>query len=309
MIKRSYNREVILSAKPDKEFTPSAHELETFTRQLALSNRIALEALHAAGIPEGRTIDLPIGTRWRTHYRIEGDTIVLSIEFRSLTTTALLHFGFTQTVHEMLRDLELLLSDPDAMQLFGIENDDDVERVIYGRLVGISFTYLNHLPMVIYQGFCQAAEESIISDIRKSVEPMLRDGELESEVDNLRLMPNKRVDNIVKRFPKVNFQFLKYLDATNREFNVCRKAVMSDRRAGLTPKVFESLCGIYEELRVTYTAIKNDYKEFKTFYSCNHNDLQGWEDCWQEYLESEFSGYKFSAFDYERPRLNSRIGT
>ena len=290
-----------MSIEPRNEYIPTADEVETFGRQLALANRAALKALEAAGIPESEDMDsAPISTRWRAHFGVNDDTIVLSIEFRSLTTSSLLHIGLTHIVHEILRDLERLLSDPGAREFFEIGEKEDLEQAVFDRLVSISINYIGHLPLVIYQGFCQATEEAIISDIKKVVEPMFRLEELQNGGRSLNLLPNKRLNDISKRFPQIDFELLRFLDLTSREFRVYRNAALSSRKAWLTPTVFETLSDTYDELRVKYKTIKKKHTELQNAYTLIHKNVVGWANHWQEHLAAEFSGCIFSELDNER---------
>lgn len=292
-----------MANNPPVETNIASEGDEIFERQLAFAQRISNEVIEATGIPQGPATDkFPAGRRWRLFYANVNGNIVVSIELRPQGVGVLVHAGLTFTVLRMLQDLELLLDDGAARELFKITNDEELENSLFNRMMGLSISYISHLPTVLYHAFTLATTEAIIGDIKKVVEPIYKYEDEEADARNLDLLPNNELGDILRRFPNVDLQLLKELDSADREFVDYRKAARSGRKVWLTPEIFENLGQMFEEFRIGYAAVKKDYLKLRDAYALVHKNksLDGWGDHWAEYVETTHREYIFSPNDIER---------
>lgn len=288
------------SNEPNKE-NPPGRQLKSIEELFALASKIGHEALTVSGIPEGEPDEFPASDRrWQMSFRMSDEHIVLTIQVQSRVSRVLLHSGFTQPIVYVLRDLDLLLMDPSARELFKIRNDEEFEDSLYSRALGIVVAYLHHLPVVLYHSFSQAMSEAIVGDVKKVVEPLYRDEDENEQPVELNLLPKKQLSDLFRRFPHIDFELLKYLDFTDREFTDHRKNAKSSRKALLTPQEMETLADKYEELRLTYAKVKKEYKELGEAYRLIHRNADGWAAHWENHLEEHYPLLQFSGREAER---------
>jgi hypothetical protein len=275
----------------ENETQPSPEEVRNFERMFNLALKIAKEAVELVGIPKFSPDDHQFtNQRWSVYYHTVEKDLILNIEFNPLMTTGVLNISLAFVVLEVLREVEDLLSNQTAREFFDVE-DSQLESVIYERTLEITLSYIYHFPIVIYHSFYQALNESIINQIKKFVEPDLREHWANSEVPkDFSLVPEDNLSNIVELFPDADLEMLRYLEATEREFSTYRKAAFSDRKVWLTPQALMKLPDEYEQLRSEYTIAKKEYKsERQAFFKINRRaELEDWEEHWSEYSDENF---------------------
>jgi hypothetical protein len=281
----------------------SPQEIDEFNRKTTLAINVAREAVQRMNIPK----DSPAETQeqnpyWKVFYQDVGDNIGLSILLNPLTTKANFQCSLGHTVLELVDDLETLLSDAEAMRLFQV-SEEEKDEVIFERLVGLTITYIGHLPVVLYHSLYQAVNESMINHIKKIVEPLYRQ-ELEfSDRENaLNLLPNNSLNDIVKLFPNLDFRLLKYLEITDKQYKDYRKNVYSNRQVFLTPERFENLHHEYDLIRADFQKIKKEFEKRRdAYFLINPNaGNDDWNKHWEKYLEENFPLLSYSYLDRER---------
>lgn len=296
----------------DNQLSPEETE-EIYKRQRPLAFRIAKEAVKLANLPLYDPNDEPFtNLRWRVSYGEVNQDIALTIELNPIFTRAVVHSSLGLVAWEILRELELLFSNPRALKTLAVE-DFELEDTIFEKASQLTRDYIFHLPFVIFHSFHQNLNEAIISHIKKFVDSDLREywDKIGKPQKNFTLLPNTELKDIERLFPETNFQLIKGLQAINEEFLIYRKGALSNRKVWLNnPEAIAKLPSEYEQLKIQYKEAKREYKlqyeAFKTINPRANNDkwIQHWEKVYDEKFpniyQTELPNYSASSLAYRQ---------
>ena len=298
--------------KNNNQPTPEETE-EIYKRQRPLAFRIAKEAIKLANLPLYNSDNEPFtNLRWRVSYGEVNQDITLTIELNPIFTRAVVHSSLGVVAWEILKEMELLFSNPKALKILAVE-DSELENTIFEKASQLTRDYIIQLPLVIFHSFHQNLNEAIISHIKKFVDSDLREywDKIGKSQKNFTLLPNTELKDIERLFSDTDFQLIKGLQAINEEFSIYRKGALSNRKVWLNnPEAIAKLPSDYEQLKIQYKEAKREYKlEYEAFKRINprsNNDkwIQHWEAVYDEKFpnvyQMELPNYSASELAYRQ---------
>lgn len=282
----------------------ASNDITDLERQKRLAVRAAREAVQRLNIPEVfRGEYRNSNQRWNRFYQDFGDNIVLGIELNPLTSTGIINCSLGHTVLEILADLEKLLAEPKAKDLFEI-TDPELDEFVFKILVDITAVYLDQLPITLYHAFYQAVDESIVSHVKTVIEPLyIEDWINQGKPKEFSLLPTKRVGDLMELFPDAEFHLLNYVGIEDSELNEYGKAILSKRGLERNPERMKNLHLEYDQLRAQFKQIKKEFDEQRQAYFRVHlrASESDWNDHWKSYLNENFPLLHYGQNDVERP--------
>lgn len=282
---------------------PTSADIITNEIQVQLALRAAREALQRLNIPEISLGEYRASNlRMYRFYEDRGNDIVLGIELNPLTSSGIIHCSLHQTVLEILYDLENLLSEPAGCELFELEGSE-INEFLYKNLVDLTAVYLLQLPIVLYHAFYQAVNESIVSHLKAVIEPVYSEDWLKrGKRKGFSMVPTKRVGDLVKLFPGVEFRLFNYVGIEDGELSEYRKAVLSKQGIQRNPHRMSNLHVEYDLLRAQFSKVKKEYVKEREAFSRVFPRAQEeeWISHWNGYLNRTFPALYYSEIDVER---------
>ncbi len=280
--------------KNNYELSPEEIEDE---RKVILATEIAKKAVISLNIPEFTNDGQFVNPRWNVFYIQDwrGD-IILIIQFNPPITLGIIHTSLMYIAGSILDEMELILSSPNAMSLFNVE-ESEIETVVYEKTLLLMRDYIFRLPEIIYHSFHQTVNEILVSHIKKFIEYDLRDHwETLGLPKDYSLVPENSLSNITKLFPESKLGLIPYLETIEEEFSAYRKGAFSNRKVWLTPKVFTQLPDDYEQLLTQYKKATKEYKsQRKAFFKVNRRaSFDDWDKHWEEFSNENFPNLSLS---------------
>lgn len=270
----------------------SSDESEKQKDQRRTALRIVKEALIRANIPQMPPNDDFTDQRWRVSYKEENQDFVLIVQLNTVFSKAIFHTPLSLVAWNIMNEVELLLANPAAMEKLGVD-ESERESVIFDESVALTADYIRHLPIVLFHSLHQTLEESMISYIKKLVDYNLREwlDQQGTPQKKFTLLPNNKLKDITKLSPNTESHLINFLDEINKEFSIYRKGALSDRKVWLNnPQSLSKLPSDYEQLRLKYRKVKNEYKtQRNAFYTMHRRATENdWANYWQEFCEENF---------------------
>jgi hypothetical protein len=273
---------------------PSQEEIEkNYKRLRPIATKIAKEAVLLANISQAPPSEEElINLGWKVYFTEEIQDIVLTIHLNPIFTRAVVHSSVGLVALHILRDIELLLSNPKAMKQLRVE-ELEREKVVFDKSLQLTRDYIEHLPLVIFHSFHQTLGESVINHIKKFVDYDLQD-RLEKQDyprEKRTLLPNNDLNDIRRLFRETELPTLNYLGEIDTELSALRKKIFAERKVWLdSPEVFLKLPSDYNQLKIQYRNAKNEYKlEYAAFHRIKRQvDPDEWEVHWEKFYGETF---------------------
>ena len=272
-----------------------------------MAAEIAEKALTQAGIQEcSDDLNTTSDQNYSLYYR-ENDnnyflTIIIHYQNASLTSS-IIHTSLSTIVLGILDEIILLLSSPKLRTYLNVK-DSDLKKLAFQKTLHLTTIYISYLPIVIHHSFIQTLKETIIGDLKKFVEPELREYWNELGLpQTFTFCAENNLAKLINFIPKDEPSLLRRIEIQDRDYSKFRSLMIGGRKAFFTKEALAALPETYKNLQNQYKKAKHEYKVKKAAYFALHRraGLEDWKNFWKEYFDEEFTELFINDVEFDTP--------